>query len=142
MKKALLIFMTLTTFVLSAQNTNSNKREDFRKSTSEYSPEQRAELRSKQMTLDLNLNTSQQIKVKELLLKTGQNRGNAIIKGPEMTAEEKFNFKNAMLDRRVEMKKELKQILNEDQYQIWEKSIDRKTRRFRKKNFERKGNGQ
>ena len=133
MKKVLLLFMTLSTFVLSAQNIDSKQRGNWSKTKTEYTPEQRAELRSKQMTLDLDLNNSQQVKVRELFLKTGQSSSKIGIKRSEMTSDEKFEFQNAMLDQRIEMKKGLKEILNEDQFQKWEKSNYRKSTHSRKK---------
>ena len=50
-----------------------------------------------------------------------------------MTSDEKFEFQNAMLDQRIEMKKELKKILSEDQFQKWENSKYRKTNHPRKR---------
>lgn len=85
--------MTLSTFVLSAQNRDSNKRDNWERSKTDYRPEQRAELRSKQMALELNLNDSQQTKVKQLFLKMGQSNSKISKKRSEMTSDEKFEYK-------------------------------------------------
>lgn len=135
MKKVLLLFMTLATLALSAQNMDSNKRG----SKTDYTPEQRAELRTKQMTLELDLSESQQAKVKQLFLTTNPNRSTSNKKRSEMTSDEKFEFKNAMLDRRIAMKKELTKILNEEQLKKWENSENRHKRHFKNKRQINKG---
>lgn len=139
MKKAFLLFMTLSTLALSAQNIDSNKQGKWNKSKTEFTPEQRAELRSKQLTLDLDLNISQQNQVKELFLKSIQNNPQIGKKRSEMTSNEKFELKNTMLDQRIKIKKGLKEILNEDQFQKWEKTNYRKSPHSRKMGVQKKG---
>ena len=139
MKKIMMIFMVLATFGITAQNT-SEKREARKETKENFTPEQRAELRAKKMTLELNLDDSQQQKVKQLfveMLKHNPARSNM----KEMTDEEKFEAKSARLDRRIAMKKQLKEILSEGQFTKWEKSIQDKRRGYsrHKRNSEKRG---
>jgi len=140
MKKIMLIIiMTFTTLAITAQNT-SEKKQTRKEMKENFTPEQRAELRAKKMTLELNLDDSQQQKVKQLfveMLKHNPARSNM----KEMTDEEKFEAKSARLDRRIAMKKQLKEILSEGQFTKWEKSIQDKRRGYsrHKRNSEKRG---
>ena len=103
MKRAMLVFIMFSTLVLSAQETNTEKR----KSKANFTPEQRAELRSKKMTLELDLSESQQNQVQQLFLKSEKNRAFADKKNSPKTSNEKFQAKSARLDNRITFKKEL-----------------------------------
>jgi|26BtaG_2_1085354.scaffolds.fasta_scaffold00004_94 Spy/CpxP family protein refolding chaperone len=131
MKKAFLLFMALSTFVLSAQNIDPNKKRDKEKPEIHFTPEQRAELRSKQMTLELDLNDSQQAKVKQLFLEKEKSRSKISEKRSEMTADEAFAFRNERLDRRLEIKRGLKEILTEEQFQKLDRTKFRKSSTYR-----------
>ena len=102
--------------------------------------EQRAELHTKKMTLALDLNDSQQKKVKQVFLDMAKNKP-ARSNMKEMTDQQKFEAKNAMLDRRIAMKRQLKEILTEEQLTKWEKSLQsRRGHSKHRRNFE-KGRG-
>ncbi|CAM3311187.1 hypothetical protein [Aequorivita lipolytica] len=137
MKKAIIIFMALITFALTAQNKNSDRREQRKEMKENFTPEQKAELKTKKMTLALNLDESQQLKVKQLILEKQRTKPERRENRSEMTGTEKFEAKSAMLDRRIAMKKELKKILTEEQITKWENSHKRKNPRD-KRNFEKK----
>lgn len=121
MKKVMIIFMALATFAINAQNKDSEKKEYRKELKENFTPEQRAELHAKKMTLDLDLNDSQQKKVKQVFLDMAKNKP-ARSSMKDMTDQEKFEAKNAMLDRRIAMKKQMKEILTEEQLAKWEKS--------------------
>lgn len=139
MKKAFLLFMALSTFAISAQNTEPGKKGNKEKFKTHFTPEQRAELRSKEMTLALDLNTSQQAKVKQLFLEKGQNSSKISKKRSEMTSDDAFAFKNARLERRIEIKKGLKEILTEEQLQKLEKSKFKKSSAHKNMGGNKKG---
>ncbi len=120
MKNVLLIFMALATFAMNAQNKAANKKENRQEAKANYTPEQRADLKTKKMTLDLDLTVSQQQKVKQLILKSETNKPERPENRKEMTDAQKYEAKSAMLDRRIAMKKELKEILTEEQMTKWE----------------------
>lgn len=136
MKRAMLIFMTFCTLVLSAQEMNTEKR----KSKTDFNPEQRAELRSKQMTLELDLSESQQAQVKQLFLKSKKNRTSADKKNSPKTSSEKFQAKSERLDNRIAFKKELKNILNDEQFEKWENSRKSDKRHNKRKKFKNRRN--
>jgi len=120
MKKVLIIFMTLATFAVSAQNMNSDKNEQRKEMKANLTPEQRADLKTKKMTLALDLSASQQQQVKQLILKAENDRPTTRPNRSEMTDAQKYEAKSAMLDRRITIKKELKKILTEEQMTKWE----------------------
>lgn len=120
MKKVLIIFMALATFAMSAQNKAANKKENRQEAKANYTPEQRADLKMKEMTLALDLNASQQQKVEQLILKEENNRPERPENWKEMTDAQKYEAKSTMLDRRIAMKTEMKKILTEEQMTKWE----------------------
>lgn len=120
MKKILIIVMSLATFAVNAQNKNSERKENHKESMANLTPEQRADLKTKKMTLALDLTASQQQKVKQLILKAENERPERPENWKEMTDTQKYEAKSAMLDRRIAMKKELKEILTEEQMTKWE----------------------
>ncbi|MEH6763762.1 MAG: hypothetical protein V7655_04610 [Aequorivita antarctica] len=140
MKKVLIIFMALATFAVNAQNKNSERKENRKEMKANLTPEQRADLKMKEMTLALDLNASQQQKVKQLILRAENNRPERPENRKEMTDAQKYEAKSAMLDRRISMKKELKEILTEEQMTKWElKQSQRHDKRKAKGKSERKG---
>lgn len=133
MKKAMIILMALTTFAITAQNKSEDRKENRSQLRENLTPELRAELHAKKMTLDLNLNETQQAQVNQLLLDMEKNKPERPENRKEMTDAQKFEAKNAMLDRRIAMKKEMKQILTEEQFTKWEQGQQHKKRRFNNK---------
>lgn len=90
--------------------------------------EQKTELRVKQMTLDLDLNESQQKQIKTLLLSEAKERETnkeAFLekkeKGEKPSKEEMYDRKINRLDNQIEFKAKMKKILNEKQMEKWEK---------------------
>lgn len=91
-------------------------------------PQQRAELKSKQLTLKLDLTDKQQKEVEKLLLTAENQKEDAFNQrlearktGMKPTSDERLVAKNRMLDARIAMKRELKKVLNTDQYAKLEK---------------------
>jgi hypothetical protein len=140
MKKVLIIFMALATFAVNAQNKNAERKENRKEMKANLTPEQRADLKMKEMTLALDLNASQQQKVKQLILKEENNRPERPENWKEMTDAQKYEAKSTMLDRRIAMKKDMKEILTEEQMTKWElQQSHRKGQRKEKGKVERKG---
>lgn len=140
MKKAMIILMALTTFAITAQHKNPDRKENRSQLRENLTPEQRAELHAKKMTLDLNLNETQQTQVRQLLLDMQENKPERPATKEEMTPAQKFEAKNAMLDRRIAMKKAMKGILSEEQFSKWEKGRENKQTRYKhKKRMEKRG---
>ncbi len=138
MKKAMIILIAFTTFAINAQQERPDRKEHRKELKDNFTPEQKAELHSKKMTLDLGLNESQQTRVKQLLLEMDKDKPKKPEDRKEMTDAEKFEAKNKMLDQRIAMKNKMKDILTEEQYAKWEKSKDHKKRRFNNNKREKK----
>jgi protein CpxP len=112
MKKVVFVLIALIAFNIQAQKQQSRK-------GSKMTPEQMATMRTKQMTLALDLNESQQNKL--LVLNKQNSKGFKALRGEkkELTQEELFELKSQMLDKQIANQREMKNILNQDQYGKW-----------------------
>lgn len=112
MKKVVFVLIALIAFNVQAQEQQSRK-------GSNMTPEQMATMRNKQMTLALDLNESQQNKL--LALNKQNSKDFKALRGEkkELTKEERFELKSQMLDKQIANQREMKNILNEDQYGKW-----------------------
>lgn len=121
---ALLMVVSMTAYAQQRPNRNTADRPN-KERMADLSPQQRAELRTKRMTLHLNLTESQQKKVQKLNETMETNREKTRL-DPEarksMTQEERYAHKNARLDEEIAFKRQLKEILTEDQFATFEKS--------------------
>lgn len=109
----------------------------------DLTPEQKTELRVKQMTLDLDLSDSQQKQLKTLFLKENKEREAKRTefialkeKGEKPTKDERFRMKSERLDKQIEMKSKLRKILNEKQMAKWEKKQSEKNMMSSKRKME------
>ncbi len=134
MKKIVMAILVMAAISVSAQDHNmKGKRGDMK----DLSPEQVATLQTKKMTLALDLNESQQAKVKTILTKdaTARKAKMADRKASKedgkkvLTSEEKYAKQNERLDHQIARKKEMKSILTADQFDKWEKMSHRKKMR-------------
>jgi len=119
----------LLSLSVSAQRNNEENKRGVRQG-SELTSEQKVALQSKKMALKLDLNENQQKQIHKLMLKSAeernkfreenrQNRKNGI----KPTSEQKFNRENIRLEKQMAHKNEMKKILNEDQYEKWQKTM-------------------
>lgn len=142
MKKVIttVLFAVLTMGVFAQGGNRMQKRANL-------TPDQMAELKTKRMTLALDLNDSQQKKVYTL------NKRNAIERKKMMeerkamresdkrpTKEEVFEKKSKMLDKMIAHKAEMKKILTPEQYDKWQKMAKRKGHKMKNKRG-KKGRG-
>ncbi|WP_424002379.1 hypothetical protein [Maribacter sp. IgM3_T14_3] len=133
MKKILMAILVVATISATAQDQNKGKRGDMK----DLSPDQVASLQTKKMTLALDLNESQQAKVKTILTKDAtarkakmEERKASKDEGKKiMTSEEKYTKQNERLDYQIARKEEMKSILTADQFEKWEKMNHRKKMR-------------
>lgn len=146
MKNLIMIVVLLFGFAVVAQNPKMEKRQnkkEMHQKMKDMTPEQVAALRTKQMTLQLDLTEAQQIQIEKLELERAKNRKTRFEskkERAELTADEMAAKKMAMLDEQIEMKKQMKSILTEAQFQKWEKSVQNK-RGHKKRKHADKGNG-
>lgn len=128
--------------VLIGFNAIAQKRE-----MKDINPEQFATLSTKKMTLDLDLNESQQTKIYALNLENATARKSkmeahrkAMQAGEpkKMTSEDRYAMQNEMLDHQIAQKKKMKGILSAVQFEKWEKMNHRKMEMYKKRRGERK----
>lgn len=128
MKKVLLIAFILVGFVGQAQERGDGPRKEkneMREKMRDFTPQQRAELKSKKMALHLDLNESQQKQVETLLVKQEEKKDAMRAQREEkkeLSKDEAFALKSKMLDEQMEFKKQIKSILTEEQFIKFEKS--------------------
>jgi hypothetical protein len=145
MKKLLVIALALFTLNGVAQEKRkkgpeNNERRSLRK---DMSPKDIADLKSKQMTLRLDLTDSQQKKVHQVILKQVEakqtlrknHKGTEGEKREKLSKEERLKMENHKLDQKIAFKREMKSILTAEQYTKFEKANPKK----RKSKGKRKG---
>lgn len=94
-----------------------------------FTPEQRNQLMLKKMTLELDLNSTQQKEMSKIISDQSAKKEahmkkmkEKMDKKEEPTSDEIFEMKSKMLDDKIEMKEKMKKILTPEQYKKWEKS--------------------
>lgn len=126
MKKLLIILLVTFSLGMYAQKEKSTK-----SYTKDFSPEQQAILKTKKMALELDLNETQQNQMLELNKKWVAERdkmmtANKDVNKAEMSSTDRFNMMISMLDKKMEHQKQVKKVLNADQYEMWKKSTKNK----------------
>ncbi len=149
MKKLVIIAVAFLALQATAQQQNKERpnRQERNQKMMNLSAEEMATLRTKKMTLYLDLNESQQAKIHKLNLENATKRkammearkarkgsGNA----EKPSKEERLKMMNAKLDHQIAMKAKMKDILNEEQYAKWEKA---QAKRMNKAKNSKKGQG-
>lgn len=110
----------------------------------DLSAEDMATLKTKRMTLDLDLDESQSKAVYALFLeeskrlKTKMAERNNEEKKEKPSKEEHLKRLNEKLDRQIALKKEMKSILNEDQYKKYERHFARRGKQKKEMRRERR----
>lgn len=98
----------------------------------QLSSEERAVIASKRMALALDLTEPQRVEIEKLHLKRAKKRETVITerrKVAKANADKRYARVNKNLDNRLEQKKEMKQILTQEQYDKWKKSTKRPARK-------------
>ena len=140
MKKLIIATLVLFTINMSAQEHNSKRQKTRAAIAKDMSAEDIANLKSKKMTLQLDLTDQQQQQVYDLILANVQKRKALKEERQEgkdektkLTTDEKVALKNAKLDEQIQMKRALKNILTEEQYAKLEKMNQRRLKAKHKK---------
>ncbi len=145
MKKLIMAAIAICAIqITSAQEPNKNK-----KGMANLAPEEIATLQTKKMTLHLDLNDAQQDKVYEINLENAKMRKAKIAErkarkengnATKPTKEERLEMANKKLDRQIEVKAKMKEILNDDQYAKWEKAMAKRASKMKEKGKKRQAN--
>ena len=142
MKKLVVIALTLFTLNGIAQEKRKrfSKGHDKMELRKEMTPKDIADLKTKKLTLRLDLTDVQQQKIHKIILdQTEENqslRKEHKIDGDKMEKLSKDEFvkmQNHRLDQQIEMKREMKTILTTEQYAKFENIKPRKYRKKRRK---------
>ncbi|MFE3847948.1 hypothetical protein ACFX5D_08230 [Flavobacterium sp. LB3P45] len=120
---ATLLVVGMTSFAQDKKEMGRHHRGEMEK----FTPEQQNQLMLKKMTLELDLNASQQKEMSKIISEKSAKREARIkeIKANEdsstkPTSDEMFARKNRMLDEQIAMKERMKKILNPEQFKKWE----------------------
>ena len=124
------VIVMLISISMNAQQRNKQQRKG-----SDFTAEQMATLRVKQMTLDLDLNATQQKEVYVIAKENAEDRikTKAEIKankenGVPLSSDQKFEMQNNRLDKMIAHKAAMKNILSKDQFAKWEENMNAKKR--------------
>lgn len=138
MKKIILTLALVMAVSVNAQEKNPERK-------NQMSMEQRNELHLKKMTLDLDLSPAQQKEIAQLMKEESSKRASkkAEMKAnsenkKELTADEKFKIQNERLDNQIAHKAKMRKILNDQQFEKWEKNQKRRQHAMTKKRMNHK----
>jgi len=133
MKKGIVVLMVMLSVTAFAQKGEKHRRGDMQQMTTA----QMATLKTKKMTLALDLTKDQQAKIQALNLENAEHfktkmearkarRNNGERDKP--SADDRFERKNQQLDRMIAQQEKMKKILSEKQYERWEKMAHRQAK--------------
>ena len=138
MKYLLVIAIAFSTINAIAQEEKRPRKDHNKKEMAlhkDLSPEELATLQAKRMTLDLDLNATQQGEIYKMNLAEIKDRRAKMeerdnIKGKEgrkekPSKEEQYKRINDALDAKIAHKQKMKQVLNDEQFKKWERGKKR-----------------
>lgn len=123
MKKLIVIALLIVGTTIIAQERNRNHQGE---KMEQFTPEQQSQLMLKKMTLDLDLNDSQQKEMSTIISEKSAKKEAHKAKmiamrrmGVKPTNDERFTMKMKMLDEQIASKKRMEKILNAKQFEKW-----------------------
>lgn len=131
MKKVLLVALAFIGLQVAAQEHKGENRRHHNKMMTNLSAEEIATLKTKKMTLLLDLNEAQQNKILEINLEKATKRKAMVANrkaqkengsAQKPTEKERYAREIAKLDRMIAEKAQMKTILNKTQYEKWEQA--------------------
>ena len=135
MKKIILLAFLMVGLTVLAQERN---RRPQRNQMEQFTPEQRNQLMLKKLTLELDLNDSQQKDINGIIVDMNSKREarqKAMMetrdKGVKPTRDELFAMRNKMLDEQIATKRKLEKILTPKQFEKWNELKENKMGDFR-----------
>ncbi|WP_220762500.1 hypothetical protein [Flavobacterium sp. UMI-01] len=120
---ALIAVLGLSTY---AQERKERPRKHQGNPMEKFTPEQRNELMLKKMTLELDLNASQQKEMSKVIAEQSAKREAFMKNHKEKTekpsSDEMFQMKSKMLDEQIAMNGKMKKILSPEQFKKWDET--------------------
>lgn len=142
MKKLAIMALALISFSGMAQQKEQKKMERSQVSElrKELTPQDRADLQTKKLTLKLDLTADQQAKVHSLILSKSEEiqkrreerKASSNTEKEKLTKDELVKRRSDKLDERIEMKRKMKAILSPEQYAKFENMLSKKNKMKRK----------
>ena len=138
----MIALMTISTQAQKDSREIKNKQKSFMQ---DLTPEEAAALKTKKMTLQLDLTSAQQSQIMKMNIEEAKERKAKRAereKGKErekLSKTERLSKMNSHLDKKIAAKKKMKSILNEQQFEKWEKSQKQKGRKMKKRGERKKG---
>ena len=131
MKKLFIVALLVVGMTSFAQE---RKARPERAKMEQMTPEQRNQLHLKKMTLELDLNASQQKEMSKIIgeqstkreARMAERKANKDSVKKQLTSDELFAKKSQMLDEQIVMKERMKKILSADQYKKWDEMKGKK----------------
>jgi Spy/CpxP family protein refolding chaperone len=125
MKKLFIVALLVVGMTSFAQE---KKARPERAKMEQMTPEQRNQLHLKKMTLELDLNASQQKEMSKIIAEQSAKREAKMAERKatkdsvkkQLTSDEIFAKKSKMLDEQIVMKERMKKILTPEQYKKWD----------------------
>ena len=124
MKKLFIVALLVVGMTSFAQE---RKARPERAKMEQMTPEQRNQLHLKKMTLELDLNASQQKEMSKIIAEQSAKREAKMAERKatkdsvkKLTSDEIFAKKSKMLDEQIVMKERVKKILTPEQYKKWD----------------------
>ncbi|TDE54279.1 hypothetical protein [Flavobacterium sp. GT3P67] len=121
------LFITALLVVGMTSFAQEKKARPERTQMEQLTPEQRNQLQLKKMTLELDLNASQQKEMSTIIAEQSAKREARMAErkatkdsAKKLTSDELFAKKNKMLDEQIVMKERMKKILTSEQYKKWD----------------------
>lgn len=145
MKKVIATTVLLIGLVGYAQR--GHQFDNVHRNMKDMSSEQIAILKTKKMTLALDLSSDQQKLIQKINFENAEEHKALIMERNEKrkdteqsqpSTQERFDFQNARLDKMIAQKAKMRQILSEDQFQKWERMLQHKKDRYKKHGAQRR----
>ena len=138
MKKLFIVALLAVGMTSFAQERNARPE---RAKMEQMTAAQRNELHLKKMTLELDLNASQQKEMSKIIAEQNAKRearmadrkANKDAAKKQLTSEERFARKSKMLDEQIVMKEKMKKFLSADQFKKWDEMKDKRHDGMRKR---------
>ena len=108
----------------------------------DLTPQQRADLQTKRMVLQLELTEAQQKEIEKLNQAREIDRAKNRLTEEERSAlsqEQRFTHKNAQLDAQIAYEREVKKILSDEQFEKFKKMRRHKAREGKRKSWRKNG---
>ena len=137
MKNLILPLLFVGAIATATAQKNENRRNDRKEFANNMSPETMASIQAKKMTLALDLSDQQEQEVEQVLLQSTIARKESNVEKKdrkEMTKADRASMMEARLDNQIATKRALKDILNEKQYEKFEKMKKDRVRKGMNKN--------